>query len=784
MNQFLEGKVKVPAAGPADAELVFIGEAPAKNELFEMKPFVGSAGQYLDKLFNLAAIIREEVRLENLSEVRAPGDKIERMSYEEIKYWESDLIARINALPDPKILVPMGAYALRALTDKKSITHFRGSPLQPKNAIKHDCIVIPTLHPSNLHYNYKVWILIVADLIKIKTIADKNFEFEFPTWDFIIKPDFDKVMEILDFLETNPSEYYTIDVETPQNVLSAIGIAWNRREAISIPLYNGDRSNYWSLEQEAFIWRRMSQVLPELDMANQNVLFDWRILAEHGLHLKMPTWDPMLMHHCLYSEMPHKLDDITSIYTNLEFYKKDEKEEKGSSLRPGGEKNHWTYNCFDCIAPHWAIDELRKELIEEKMMDVYIDLYAEIIPVIFKMNMRGVPVDVPLLADVRKERQQLLRDYSQNITDETGYEIDVDHLLAPGGSKRLKENMDKININSPKQVSFLLYDRMSMDRYKGEATAKKTLEKLAYKYQTDVPKWIIDIRSARKELGLFSDENVVDGRILTEYSPRAETGRFKSRKAFGKGGMNLQNVKTGLQRRFFIAEPNMSPKQVLLGADQSQAEARLCGWWSQDDAMIALFDSGVSIHIQNGLNVFGIELTKDDPLYTIAKSLIFGGNYGIGPWKFARMANIPFSDAKSHIATYHATYPGVHAIFHTYVQREINKSRMLYNPFGRREVFIGRKDDDTYRKGYAFLPQSTSSDINKKAMKEIDKHYTVFLELHDGLVLSVPEPEVMNAAHALKEAYDIPFKIWDETHTLPVEISVGPNWDEMEVIDI
>ncbi|GAG81680.1 unnamed protein product, partial [marine sediment metagenome] len=160
-----QSRVRVPGAGPLDAELVFIGEAPAKNELFEGKPFVGSAGRYLDKLFAIASIIRDEVRLENLSEVRAPGDKIERMPYDEIIYWEQDLIKRINALPNPKILIPMGAYALRALTDKKTITNFRGSPLKPKNAIKHDCIVIPTLHPSNMHYHYELWILIVADLI-------------------------------------------------------------------------------------------------------------------------------------------------------------------------------------------------------------------------------------------------------------------------------------------------------------------------------------------------------------------------------------------------------------------------------------------------------------------------------------------------------------------------------------------------------------------------------------------------------------------------------------------
>lgn len=782
----MNDQIMVPSEGPLDASIVLVGEAPAANEIFKGRPFVGDAGQWLNKFLSLAGLNRDELYITNISKVRAPNDKMSKMPPDELQAWTNDLINEINDLQNPKVLVPLGSYPLQALTDKKNVTSYRGSLLRPISSIKHDCVIIPTRHPSTMNYggNYGLWPYIVADFCKISRIAEMK-KFKFPEYKFITKPIFNEVMEILDFLETDPSEFYVIDVENPHYLLSAIGLAWDRVNAISIPFYNGDGSNYWSLEREVVIFRRLAEVLPKLELANQNVLYDWRVMAEHGIHLRPPTWDPMLMHHCLYSELKHSLDVIVSIYTEMEYYKKDEKEEKGSSLKRGKEREHWIYNCYDCVGAYWSIESLREELIEEDMLSVYMDLYAEIIWPIFKMNMRGVPVDVPRLGKVQESLKQLIRDYCENIEKETGFAQDIDHVLNLTGKS--KPNKDKMNPNSWQQVAKLLYEDMGMTRYKNESTGKKTLEKLAYKYQTDVPKWIIDIKSARKELGLFSAENIVGGRVRCEYSPRATTGRFKSKKPFGKGGMNLQNVKHGEPRKFFIGFDRETQvgseiiikRDVLVGADQQQAEARLAGWFAQEPKMIALFDKGVSIHIQNALNVFKQEVHKEHPLYRIAKSLIFGGNYGVGPWKFAYIANIPLNEAKIHLENYHNTYPGIRKNFHEYVQREIRTKRMLYNPFGRRQVFFGRKDDTTYRAGYAFLPQSTSSDINKKALKHMDKHYTMILETHDGLVASVPEREVKNAIACFQEAYDIDFKIWDYNCNMPISIEVGPNWDEM-----
>ena len=748
--------IRVSGEGPIDADIVTITECPAKTEVFEGRPLRGSAGQHYDRLLSLAELDRDDIRIENLSEVRAPGDKMSRMSKEDLAMWTEDLIRRINELYDPKILVPMGSYALAAITDRSGIASHRGTLLKPRKEIKHDCLVIPTYHPSNLHYHYELWAFIVADLIKVKYIANNDFKVELPTWEFIIQPTFEQTMETLEMLKKEKPEFVVLDVETPHNLLSCIGLAWTRRDAICIPFFNGNGRDYWTFSQEIEIWNVLGDVLPQLELAYQNAVFDMRILYEHNVHVQMPKWDSMLMHHCLYSEMPHTLDAITSVYTNLPFWKKDEDEEKGSTLKAGQEKKHWTYNCMDCIGTHWAIDELKAELEEEDMLSVYFDLYVEVLPAIFTMNMCGTPVDVKALDKIRKESNALIEQYTDRIEEETGH---------------------RVNANSPKQIADLFYNELGWARYRGEATAKKTLEKLAYKYQSDVPNLVVDIRVAKKMLGLFSEDNIIDGRVKTEYSlHRTNTGRFASRKGRGRGGMNLQNVKTGKQRRFFVPEIG----HLMVAADQKQAEAMCVAWLADDDAMKSLIESGLSMHVEHGKRVYGSDFSKQHELYKVVKGLVHGGNYGLGWRRFALMTGLSAAEAKIHLSDYHNRYPGIRQNFHSFVEREIKKCRTLYNPFGRRQVFLGRFDNKTFQAGYAFFPQSTVSDINKKALKKISKHFIVLLETHDGLNLSVPESEVKYAAEALYEAYDVKFKIWDEEHTIPIDIEVGPNWEDMQ----
>ena len=145
-------KKYVPPSGPKNSRIIFIGEAPAKQEVYQLKPFVGPAGQHLTNCCNLAGIDRDSVYITNLSKYRVAQDKISTVSTEDLNILEHELREEINKLPHVDIIVPLGNYALKAVTDKNGITNFRGSPLPPLPSIRHDCVVVPTFHPSHLNY--------------------------------------------------------------------------------------------------------------------------------------------------------------------------------------------------------------------------------------------------------------------------------------------------------------------------------------------------------------------------------------------------------------------------------------------------------------------------------------------------------------------------------------------------------------------------------------------------------------------------------------------------------
>ena len=759
--------IRVPPAGPTSAEIVFIGEAPATEEVNynPPTPFVGSAGRHLDRFIKMADLYRGELYLTNILKYQAPGNKISRVGPETLRMGEMELVEEINLLENPKILVPLGEYPLRAITDKKGIGNFRGSVLKPKESIRQDCIVIPTYHPSIMHYNHDVWPLIVADLIRVRRLKDKDFEFEFPTYNFIIQPRLNQVLDTLNMLEEKLHPLTVIDVETPHELLSCIGIAWSRQDAICIPFYWGNGANYWSFAEELVIWKRLSEVLPKLNLAGQNVFFDWEQMHNHGIDLKIPRWDSMLMHSCLYSELRHNLETIVSIYTDIPFYKRDEDEEiKRSAIKAGKERDHWDYNLLDCVSTLWAIEEEKVELEEDNMLSVYDDLYAELIEPVYQMNLRGVPVDMKRLPEVKKDLSDTIKAKESQIFEAAGYEF---------------------NVRSHTQVKKLLYSDFKWVPYLDRKTRKpssnkKALEKLAYKYQSDTPTLILEVKEDYSFQSIFDDENIEDGRFRCSYGlARTKTGRLSSRKTYSGRGRNLQNVKRGPTRTFFIAEKG----HILVGGDQRQAEARLTAYFSRDEDFIRAVDSG-RFHFETAKGIFGEEVTKKDKRYIIAKNMGHGSDYGMGPWVLAHEGNIPFSDAKIFMEKFHELYPGIRSFYYKYVEECIRKDRTLINPFGRRQIFIGHMNESLFKAGYAFLPQSTSGDLTKKAMKKLYKHFIVLMDQHDGLILSIPEKEVKYGIEALQEAYDIPINIWGIKRKIPVDISVGENWGSMKEVEI
>jgi len=770
----IQSSKEIPAVGPLDAEMILIGEAPASQEIQQNKPFVGPSGYHLDFCLRKVGISRSDLRITNLSKKAAPGFKMANLSMEEIRNWERKLIPELNSYENAKILIPLGDYALQAVTGRSGISHFRGSVMHPIPQINQNLIVIPTYHPSTMNYNYECWPLISFDLSKAKNILDNIQNFQWPQFNFILKPSLNKVIETLRYLEETNPRIVTIDVETPHGLLSCIGLGWSRTDAICIPFFYGDRTNYWTEEEEVILWKEMMRVLPKLNFANQNFMYDIEVMLQYGIQLKIPEFDPMLMHHCLYSDLPHKLDVITSIYTNLEYYKSDERDSdegpmKGSTLRVGKEMEHWRYNALDCIAALWCIEEMEIELREANLYDVYKKLYVNLYEPLFKMNLRGVRIDMKNLADHQKFSKERMALIKKELDEKYGSDFKP---------------------NSPKQVKDLLLDKMGMDGYHKRGTNsismdKENLQKMALKYNSDIPYLIIEYRTLAKESSLFSEENIEDGRIRTKYGlSKSKLGRLESKKTFSKTGMNLQNVKRGNARRFFLPEEG----EIMVKCDQKQAEARVVAWLTRDQKMIDAAESGM-FHLENAKNIYGPDLStkekvkayKETEQYIHVKACGHGGNYGMGINQLAIESKMSKEAATEIYTLYHNTYPGIVNVFHKEVEEQINRTRMLVNPFGRRMIFFGRLDRKTYKKGYAFIPQSTVTDVNKIANQSIDPYFTILMDTHDGLNISVPEKKLEASFLMLIWAYKQGrFQLFNIWHEIPIEIGFGMNWLEMK----
>lgn len=156
----------VPGEGPADAAIMFIGEAPGKREDETGAPFVGAAGRLLNRLLAQAGIDRDEVFITSILKCRPPGNRNPRP--EEIAACSEHLQAQITAI-NPRVICPLGNFALKALVGSEySITESRGKPL-----LRHGRIYLPMFHPAAALYNRSLRETMEADMRLLKRFADE-----------------------------------------------------------------------------------------------------------------------------------------------------------------------------------------------------------------------------------------------------------------------------------------------------------------------------------------------------------------------------------------------------------------------------------------------------------------------------------------------------------------------------------------------------------------------------------------------------------------------------------
>lgn len=382
----------------------------------------------------------------------------------------------------------------------------------------------------------------------------------------------------------------------------------------------------------------------------------------------------------------------------------------------------------------------------------------------------------------------------------TGFAVDKEGIEDYG--KILKEKMENceksiyalagtsFNINSPKQLGQVLFEKMSLPVLKktksGYSTDAETLEKL--RFHSPVIDFILEYRSLSKLYGTYIEGllKVIgkDGRIRTSFNQKQTlTGRLSSSEP------NLQNIPIRTQegselRKFFTAKEG----SVLIDADYSQIELRVLADISKDENLISAFNSGEDIHRTTASQVFGVELEKvTSELRNRAKAVNFGIVYGMGAFSLSGDLKVSMKEASDYIASYFATYPKVKEYLENTVKNAYEKG-YTETLWGRRRYIPELSGTNKQLRSFGERVaknspiQGTAADLIKLAMvktaerlKKENLKSKLILQVHDELIIEADEKEAEYVSELLKEEMEGVAKL---SVTLLSEVGVGKNWLE------
>lgn len=244
-------------------------------------------------------------------------------------------------------------------------------------------------------------------------------------------------------------------------------------------------------------------------------------------------------------------------------------------------------------------------------------------------------------------------------------------------------------------------------------------------------------------------------------------------------------------KSFFVTRP----KHLLVQADYSQIELRIGAYLSRDSAMLSLLREGTDLHTATASRLYGCnleEVTKDQRY--LAKTINFGIFYGMGPKRFSEETKTPMRQASQFIKAWYASYPGVKCWLES-IEKELIEKGYVTSIFGRRRrlPLNVAKDEGEYRhmlrQACNFPVQSVASELTQMAMVLIDEADVGHIvgNVHDSIIVESTRPKA--CAQAMARIMENPNKIVSEFGykikfdvPTPVEIKVGSNWEEMEVV--
>src|SRR3989338_7404389 len=419
---------------------------------------------------------------------------------------------------------------------------------------------------------------------------------------------------------------------------------------------------------------------------------------------------------------------------------------------------------------------LETELDKRKVRKVFEEIEKPIMPVVEEMNKRGVKIDKKILADLSVKYHKELKRLEQAIWKEAGEEF---------------------NINSPKILSDILFNKLQLAEKRQKktptgalSTKESELEKLKDKHP--IISLVLEYRELAKLLSTYIDaippQLDKNSRLHSTFlQAGTTTGRMSS------NNPNLQNIpnKTLLGRAIrhaFVAEKGFK----LVSLDYSQIELRIAAILSEDKKLIEIFKNGEDVHTGVAMRVFKVSADEvDKGMRTRAKTINFGILYGMGVNALKANLGVDRKEAQEFYDKYFETFVDL-AAYLDKIKTEARRQGYTETMFGRRRYFAGIKSTLPYVRAQAERMainapmQGTQADLIKIAMKKIDEHIKsegheddarLILQVHDELVYEVKNSLVDGVAKDFKNIMETVLSK-EKTLSVPIiaEAQAGENW--------
>jgi DNA polymerase-1 len=518
---------------------------------------------------------------------------------------------------------------------------------------------------------------------------------------------------------------------------------------------------------------------PAVAKVGHDLKFDAIVLARHGVTLAGLDTDTMLASYLLdATRSSHPLEDLAIEHAGYKALREEDvcgRGAKAISFAGVPVEASLDYSGERADLPLQLASNLRALLRAEGLDRLYEEFERPLIPVLVDIERAGVLIDGKALAA-----------QSQRIDEE----------LARLAALVYEEAGEEFNINSPKKLSEVLFDRMGLrtetirrtTKTKAQSTAFEVLDELALTH--DIARHILEWRSLQKLKGTYIDAlpelvHPETGRVHTCFNQAvAATGRLSSSEP------NLQNIPIRTEvgreiRRAFVAERG----HVLISADYSQIELRVLAHLSGDEALVDAFARGEDIHDRTALKVFGqTSGLSAHELRRRAKIINYALLYGKQAFTLAKDIGVSREEAQAFIDAYFAGFPSVRQFIDGLLENG-RRTGVVKTLFGRRRLTpdLNNKNfqirAEAERRAMNFPIQGTAADILKRAM--IDVHAALpriaggrmrmILTVHDELLFEAPKDGADEAAAAVRESMEgaVSLRV-----PLTVDVGVGENWKD------